>query len=274
MEKIAYLILNYKTWQDTINEANNIHDCLNADFRDILIVDNASPNESNERLSDFTNSVGARYIESKENKGYAAGNNIGLRYLWKCGYDFVWIMNNDIILSDEKMNTKALNIFRTESRAAAVSPDILNKDNAITNRDAKRPSFFDLTIGMIAYKKKGRTVLDLGGYGRVYRPQGCCMMLDLKKIKDVDFLDENTFLYCEESILAEKLILKGYDCFCMLNCTVFHNHSTTVKSSLVKRRILEINEKSFKYYLKEYRMFSNLKIKVCLIFNRIKMTMF
>ena len=34
------------------------------------------------------------------------------------------------------------------------------------------------------------------------------MMVDLDKMNEVDYFDEKTFLYCEEPILAERLLKK------------------------------------------------------------------
>ena len=38
---------------------------------------------------------------------------------------------------------------------------------------------------LIKYRKVGRRIKDLGGYGYVYRPQGCSMMVDLEKLDEI-----------------------------------------------------------------------------------------
>ncbi len=111
---------------------------------------------------------------------------------------------------------------------------------------------------------------DEGGYAFVYQPQGCCMMVDLKKMKEFSFMDENTFLYGEELILGERMIEKDYKCVCCLKCDVIHNHSKTVKSVLSKRRILKINNESLNYYMKNYRQFNAFQRYICLLFNSMK----
>lgn len=59
--------------------------------------------------------------------------------------------------------------------------------------EMQKTNIFDYTIGANKYRKNGRQIQDLGGYAYIYRPQGCCMMVDLEKMDEVDYMDEHTF---------------------------------------------------------------------------------
>lgn len=269
IENVAVIILNYKSWNDTLTEAKIIKTLFNLKWQQIIIIDNASPNESDIQLK--KNSINEYiYIQTGNNRGYASGNNYGLRYAYKQGFKYCWILNNDIIIEDKNVLKEMLQIFNTNDKIATVNPDILAPDGHMFNRDAKRMTFFDLTIGFLAYRRKGRDIKDLGGYGYVYRPQGCCMMVDLKKIDKVGYMDENTFLYCEEIILAEKLLKYEWKCACVTSSHVIHNHSKTVKSVLGRWKVISTQNKSFSYYLKKYREFGTIKRLVCILFNTLK----
>lgn len=270
MNKVAVIILNYKSWKETLEEARLCNERLGIPYEDIVIVDNASPNDSKQALAEAGNKKGFILLTSAENRGYAAGNNIGLRYAYENQYSYAWILNNDIIIEDPKIVSKMTAVFQKDSAVAVVNPDIYAPDGHMFNRDAARPMFCDLTFGAMYYKKKGRKVVDLGGYAYVYRPQGCCMMVDLEKMHEIDYMDEHTFLYVEEPILAERLLKHNYRCACCLNSKIIHNHSTTVKSVFAKNKIRKINNDSFKYYLKEYREFNIIQIELCCLFNYIK----
>lgn len=268
--KTAIIILNYNSWKETIEEAKICRDFLDVSKEDIIVVDNCSTNNSAVELNKYSDTL-FRLLISERNGGYAAGNNIGLRYAFNLGYDYAWILNNDILISDKDIISKLLCVFEKDDNIAVVNPDIYSSDGHLYNRDSKRPSFFDYTIGAYSYKRKGRDIKDLGGYGIVYRPQGCCMMVDLVKLNEVGFLDENTFLYFEENILAEKLQYRNYACACCLSAGIVHNHSKTVKSNLDKKKIRKINNNSFVYYLKNYRSFNYLQIFICKLFNTVKL---
>lgn len=269
--KVAVVILNYQSWEDTLEEIKVCNQILNIKNSDIIIIDNFSPNDSAEKLKEKSISDKFVFIESSQNSGYGAGNNIGLKYAFNKGYTHALILNNDIIINNSNLISELLRVFKAEENAAVVNPDVYSPDGYLFNRDAVKPSFFDYTIGLLHYKKKGRIVNDIDGYGYIYRPQGCCMMVDLNKMNEVNYFDENTFLYYEEPILAEKFLAKGYRCICNTSISIIHNHSKTVKSTYDKEKIIKINNKSFAYYLKKYRKFNELEIKLCCMFNSWKL---
>lgn len=97
------------------------------------------------------------------------------------------------------------------------------------------------------------------------------MLVDLKKMEEIDYFDENTFLYCEEPILAEKLLGKGYRCACCISTNVIHNHSYTVRKALSRISYIRCNLKSFAYLLKEYRGFGCFQINICCVFQLLRM---
>ena len=269
IDNVAIIILNYISWEESLKEAILVHDFLDLEWKQIIIVDNASPNNSifeleKRRIDDLV------IIESKTNKGYASGNNIGLRYAFDNGYKYGWILNNDIVIDDKDVLIKMIKVFEKDDDVAVVNPDVYSPDGYMYNRDSQRPSFYDMTIGFRSYKNKGRIVNDLGDYGYIYRPQGCCMMVDLAKAAEVGFLDESTFLYCEEPIFAERLLMKNWKCACITNARIIHNHSKTVHSVLGKWRTILIQNRSYNYYLKEYRHFGPIERSVCIIFGTFK----
>lgn len=269
-KSIAIIILNYNTWQDSIEEAVLVNSVCGIKPEHIYIVDNCSPNNSYQKLVENAN---GRYqvIRSDNNGGYASGNNLGLRYAYEKQYEYAWILNNDIIIKDSNLVEKMLDVFSKDKSVAVVNPDIYAPDGHMFNRDSSRPSFWDFTFGMLQYRKKGRIINDLGGYAYVYRPQGCCMMVDLKKMHQINYMDEHTFLYCEEVILAERLLKENYRCAVAVGTSIVHNHSKTVKAHIQKRQIHKIQLDSFKYYLKVYRKYGQIKSNICTIFYQLKL---
>lgn len=271
MKKVAVIILNYKSWEETLKEISICKDVLKIRSGDIIVIDNASPNESAVQLKKEGEKAGFIFLQSKENKGYAAGNNIGMRYAYKNKYSYAMIINNDILFDDEKLIEKMIGVFLKDNTIAVVNTDVFSPDGHMFNRDAKKPSFIDYTFGAFAYKNKGRIIDDLGGYAYIYRPQGCCMMVDLEKLNAINYMDEHTFLYLEEPILAERLSKNGYKCALCTTAKIIHNHSKTVNSVLDKKKRCKVVNASFRYYLKEYRHFNTVAVNLCIAFNYIKM---
>lgn len=60
---------------------------------DIFVVDNCSTDGTPDYISEHF--PDANLFRSKENPGFGAANNIGLRYALENGYDFVYLLNQD-----------------------------------------------------------------------------------------------------------------------------------------------------------------------------------
>lgn len=267
---LAVVILNYNTWQDTLEEIRLLCDKADINCKDIIVVDNGSDNDSFAELS-ARKEMGYTLLQSSANKGYAAGNNIGLRNALSRGYIYALIINNDVLIDENFRIQSFTDVFNKNAEVAVVNPDVYSPTGHLFNRDAKRFSFFDMTFGLFFYPRKGRKLVMQDGYAFIYRPQGCCMVADLNKLAEAGFLDEHTFLYSEEIILAERLLEKGYKCACVPNIKVIHNHSKTVKSALQAKTVKKIKTESFRYYLTAYRKYGKIKIALCLFFYRIKL---
>ena len=86
--KLAFVILNYNTYEETTACIHSINDKIDTQDYRIIVVDNASTDNSLERLKEtFSCQSGAEVpvekIEllcNKENLGFARGNNTGIRY--------------------------------------------------------------------------------------------------------------------------------------------------------------------------------------------------
>lgn len=126
---IAVVVLNHGRAQDTIACAKSV---LGQRPFLLVLVDNASPDDSVRKLADFCASngpfaqftaanadeararasalaekPGALLVVSPHNRGYAAGNNSGLAAALALGADACWILNNDTLLEPG-----ALQIFK------------------------------------------------------------------------------------------------------------------------------------------------------------------
>ena len=77
-------------------------------------------------------------------------------------------------------------------------------------------------------------------------------------MNDVDCMDERTFLYCEEDILAERLQAKGYKTYYDAETSITHLESGSIKKNSadkIKTQI-KVSAKSREIYLRDYRNFN------------------
>ncbi len=63
---------------------------------DILIVDNASTDGTAEALEQYRDSGQIIYCNTGENLGGAGGFHYGIRRAWELGYEYFWLMDDDV----------------------------------------------------------------------------------------------------------------------------------------------------------------------------------
>ena len=77
---VAAIVLNYRSWQETVV---CIQDLLAQDYGALhcIVVDNASPDDSLAQLrSSFVLESRVTVLLAPSNRGYATGNNFGVRW--------------------------------------------------------------------------------------------------------------------------------------------------------------------------------------------------
>ena len=93
--RIACIILNYNTSSDCRKCASFLTSQEDMEV-ELIFVDNNSLPDDWKKLKEFCLVKGHTFIENQENKGYNAGNNVGLRYAAEKGYEYALIANPDM----------------------------------------------------------------------------------------------------------------------------------------------------------------------------------
>src|SRR5260370_41820517 len=98
---VSAVVLNYAAYEETIRCTHRI---LRQAYpsMDIVVVDNASPNDSYALLRDaFSSHHDITVVRANKNEGYAAGNNFGARWaITHSSPRYILIVNPDIELPD------------------------------------------------------------------------------------------------------------------------------------------------------------------------------
>jgi GT2 family glycosyltransferase len=88
------VILNWNGWHDTIPCVESLRELTYPNYQ-IVVVDNASSDDSEARIRAACPDV--TLLQSGANRGFAGGNNVGIRYALEHGADYVWLLNNDTL---------------------------------------------------------------------------------------------------------------------------------------------------------------------------------
>lgn len=250
---ISIIVLNYCSFNETQNLVSRLVD-IDDNIR-IIIVDNNSPDNSYNLLADkFGSHPNIDILQNQRNAGYAAGNNVGIRYaLETLNSSYIAIMNPDVEITEEFLRnmTKYLEADRHISAITGIMLDPHKSLNMATIA-WKIPSTFDsifLCSGLlnrlynpIKYEKfLNPSPLNPGIYYVDALP-GSCFVIRSSVLKEIGLLDEGTFLYYEEEILAKKIKDLGQTNAISLKDSFIHNH--TPEQDLTRRNL----KKALRHY--------------------------
>lgn len=115
MEHISFVILNYKTYEESIACADSILGSQDYENISIVIVDNGSGNESVDKLRErFAGDGRVHVVVSDKNLGFAQGNNLGIRYAREhFDPDFIVAANSDILFEQKDYCRRLVEIYQS-----------------------------------------------------------------------------------------------------------------------------------------------------------------
>lgn len=120
---ICYVILHYQAIDETIKCIRSISNNTSDNYR-IIVVDNASPNNSGVLLREkYKKSNNVKVIISKENVGFAKGNNLGYRVAREYSPDYIVVINSDIVITQDDFCDR-LDAAYNEYAFDVLGPDI------------------------------------------------------------------------------------------------------------------------------------------------------
>ncbi|WP_238915448.1 glycosyltransferase family 2 protein [Clostridium sp. YIM B02555] len=226
------IILNYNDYRTTCNLINKIKNYLEIDK--IVVIDNKSTNDSLKILKKYI-SEKIHVIESEDNKGYAYGNNVGIRYaIQKFNPEYITIANPDVIFENSTIR-EMKKFLKQNLDVAAVNTKIKNIKGQYepggTNIPTIKEDFKSMFLLNEVFKKK-----EINNFNEEYVNYqiifGCFFMIRSKVIEQIGMFDERTFLFGEERILGYKIKSIGMRQVTLNNLECIHEHSKSINKNI------------------------------------------
>ena len=253
--KIPVILLNY-------NSSTDCRKCVSYLKRqegvelEIVIVDNCSPREGEQELIKLLcEEQECTFLVASENRGYNAGNNIGLRYANEKGYKYALIANPDMEFPQTDYIVKLTDAMEHDEDVVVCGSDIIGMDGTHQNpvkRDGNWHRSFDW-IKEIVRKKDNNSFGYIDNYLEnhyCHKVSGCCLLIRLSFMEKNGYFDENVFLYCEEPILSRQVEAAGRKMYYLAEAQAVHAHIKSEKGNPIHR--FENWKKSRIYYINCY----------------------
>lgn len=257
MTDIGFVILHYKTLEDTKNCTDSILENV-PDFP-VVIVDNGSENGTGEQLKEiYRDHKNVTIICCGKNLGFANGNNIGINCI-RSTYDpnFVVVLNNDTLVRQGNFKD-LINQEYACSRFAVLGPQIITRDgknisNPVeyivdTKKKAKRLLWkrrIKLALNRIhltgILHDVGTSVKHEGRYNNNKRYEnvklhGACWILSRVFFEHYNGINESTFLFFEEDILYHETAKKGLKTIYNPKLVIYHLEDSATNSVVKSTR--------------------------------------
>ncbi len=190
--QIYAVILNYNGYDDTVSCIESFKK-TNYNYINITIVDNASTDGSGRLL--FKKYPDLHFIFSPKNKGYAGGMNLGIEYALQMDADFVLLVNNDIVVSENFLDPMMEDM--ADKSVGIVSGKVFYKEYPDTIYCAGGRVDFLKCTGVAEFQ--GKNSKNFANEKReITLAEGCFMLVRKEVFERVGILEEKFFMYLED----------------------------------------------------------------------------
>ena len=250
---LSVVIVNYQTFELTKNTINSIFEYDYPFELEVVVVDNASSDDSLSRLQDYFGDR-VRFIASAENNGFAAGNNQALRVVEA---RYVLLLNSDTIVWENTLES-IYNYMEDHKDVGACGCRVL-LENGELDKACKRSfpnvknSFFRL-FHIPTNSADDNYNLDNLPDDEIYEIDcltGAFMFMRKEALDTAGLLDETFFMYGEDIDLCYRIKNSGWKIIYYGESKITHLKGASSKKQKSKL-IYEFYRAMYIYYKKHH----------------------
>ena len=195
----------------------------------IIVVDNASHDDTVSHLSRRFKDAAITIIESRHNLGFARANNIAIRQTQS---QYVLLLNPDTFVAEDSL-TQVLAFMDTHPKAGGVGVKMHNADGTLA-RESRRslPTPWVSLLKMLGFSRRYyMSHLSWDEPGQIEVLSGAFCMLRREALDQVGLLDEDFFMYGEDIDLSFRIRRGGWENWYVPAAIVHYKGESTQKSS-------------------------------------------
>lgn len=191
----------------------------------IFLLDN-NTNENTKQLIHILSKKhdlkSVHYIETKENKGFAEGNNIVLKDVLKMDFDYFLLSNNDISFNQEDL------IYRLKNKCEEykiVTPRILYSG---TNNIWFSGGYINKYKGLNIHENEFKDTRLIENIEKTLEfAPACFLMIHRDVFEKIGLFDKKYFVYWEDVDFCVRAIKKGFKIMLIPDLLIEHKVSIT-----------------------------------------------
>lgn len=223
--RVCTIVLNYNNISDTVETLKSAGS-LNYENNSLLLVENSAKKEVIEKIR--VQCPFLEIIENERNLGYAGGNNVGIRRAIECGAEYIFLLNNDVILEQDVLE-KLVAAMEGAPECAACQPVV----TYFHDRDKVWSAGTELYFGYPKLFQKNEKILNKkmlqdGVKKPPFGLVGCALLLRADALEKIGLFDESLFLMQEETDWCIRAVKMGFSLRVVSDAVVHHKVSETL----------------------------------------------
>ncbi|NPV00504.1 MAG: glycosyltransferase family 2 protein [Brevinematales bacterium] len=264
---VSVIFVNYNTEKLLQNCIQSIREKTKGLNYELIVVDNASSETSVNFIRENIKNI--TLIASKENRGFGAGNNLGIPH---AGGKYLFFLNCDTILLNNAI--KQFYDFMEEHEAehiGCIGTYLFDKDLKVTNSYGGFHRLFQeifnrikkMTRKILRRKKSTPASTTPGETKEVEVIVGADMFVPKNAISECGPFDESFFLYSEENDLQYRMKKKNWKRMIITGPKIIHLEGGSPQNSFRKWNISTVSK--IKYFRKHAFILSYLCYKAIVL---------
>lgn len=213
---VLIVVLNWNNATDTLSCLLSLSQ-LQYESHRVIVVDNGSTDDSVARIRADRPDV--MVVEAGENLGYAGGNNLGIRRSLEMGADYVWLLNDDVVVDPDALNC-LMRVAAERPNAGFLGPVVRMSEQP--GHILSAGGSFD--VHMVP-EQRGVGERDGGQYREeteVDFLSGCALLVSRTAVERIGMLDERFFTYGEDVEWCYRGKLAGFGVVLVPQAIVWH----------------------------------------------------
>ena len=251
--KVCIVLVNFNSPRLTIECLKSL-DGISYKNYEIIVVDNASVDDSVERLEKLSSSK-VHLIKSKENLGFSGGNRLGVEKALSMGATYVLLLNNDTEVDSFFLDE----LIKYSDANTVTIPKILYFE---------KKNFLWYGGGKIVPHKGKMEHLGLGkedcldDINAKYCDfaTGCCCLIHRDIINEIGLFDELFFMYYEDADFCIRLKYAGKKILYVPSSKIWHKVSSSSGGEMSPLSVYYMERNRLLLLRKHWRMFFPLGI--------------
>ncbi len=229
----SIIIVNWNTKDILCDCLRSIYEQAGEVDFEVIVIDNASTDSSAEMVKkEFPQVI---LIENLENRGFAAANNQGMALAQG---RYVLLLNSDTIVLNDAI-VKTVSFANAHLDAAVVGCRVLNPNRTLQPTCFMFPSVLNMALSSsYLYKlfpknkffgREQMTWWNRDEAREVDVVSGCFMLVRRKAIEQVGLMDEQFFMYAEETDWCYRFKQSGWKILFTPDAEIIHLHKASTK---------------------------------------------